>query len=153
MALLRGERLTGLHPTLIAIVKRAATKVPFDITVIEGLRTDEQCYINFGKGRTPAECIKGNCPAKYSNTKVQKVTWVGHALSSNHRKKSDGFGHAVDLFPGTWTDLKVYDAMAKAMREAAAELGVKNMRWGADWDRDGKIRERGENDNPHFELV
>lgn len=153
MALKHPERMTELHPTLIRVIKRAAELVPFDITIIEGVRSDEQCYINFGKGRTPAECIKGNCPVKYSNSKLAKVTWVNHALSSNHRKKADGYGHAVDLFPGTWTDLKVYDAMAKAMKQAATEFGVKNMRWGADWDRDGKPREKGETDNPHFELV
>jgi peptidoglycan L-alanyl-D-glutamate endopeptidase CwlK len=152
--LLHGERLTGVHPSLINVVKKAVAKVPFDVTVIEGVRSDEQCYINFGKGRTPAECIKGNCPAKYSNPNVAKVTWLNHALSCNHRKKPDGFGHAVDLFPGTW-DVKTggpYDQMKVAMFEAAKEAGVK-LRWGADWNQNGKCREHGETDNPHFELV
>lgn len=154
MALLHPERLTDVHPTLIAIVKRAVTKVPFDVTVIEGVRSDEQCYINFGKGRTPAQCIAGNCPAKYSNPHVAKVTWLNHALSCNHRKKADGKGHAVDLFPGTW-DVKTggpYDVMKNAMFEAAKELGA-HIRWGADWNQNGKCREHGETDNPHFELV
>jgi peptidoglycan L-alanyl-D-glutamate endopeptidase CwlK len=38
------------------------------------------------------------------------------------------------------------------MFAAAKELGVP-IRWGADWERDGKPRERGVTDSPHFELV
>jgi peptidoglycan L-alanyl-D-glutamate endopeptidase CwlK len=41
--------------------------------------------------------------------------------------------------------------MAKAMLAAAKELGI-GIRWGADWDSDGKPREKGETDSPHFEL-
>jgi peptidoglycan L-alanyl-D-glutamate endopeptidase CwlK len=26
------------------------------------------------------------------------------------------------------------------------------LRWGADWNRNGNPRERGESDSPHFEL-
>jgi peptidoglycan L-alanyl-D-glutamate endopeptidase CwlK len=80
-----------------------------------------------------------------------KVTWT---LTSNHFVKSDGFGHAVDLvpYPVDWTDLKKFDAIGRAMFAAADELGIK-IRWGADWDRDGKPRERGESDSPHFELA
>lgn len=154
MALLHPEKLTQVHPMLIRIVKRAANLVPFDISVIEGVRSDEQCYINFGKGRTPMECIKGNCPVKYSNPKATKITWLNHALSCNHRRKPDGFGHAVDLFPGTW-EVKTggpYDMLSRAMMQAAHEIGAK-IRWGADWNQNGKTREHGETDNPHFELL
>lgn len=154
MALLHPERLTQVDPRLIRVTKRAVELVPFDVTVIEGVRSDEQCYINFGKGRTVAECIKGNCPAKYSNTKLPKITWLNHALSCNHRCKPGGFGRAVDLFPGTWA-VKTggpYDVLSKAMFQAAKEFGVK-LRWGADWNCNGKPREHGETDNPHFELV
>ena len=38
------------------------------------------------------------------------------------------------------------------MFAAADDLNVA-VRWGADWDRDGKPRERGESDSPHFELA
>lgn len=152
--ILHPERLTQVHPTLINIVKRAVATLPFDVTVIEGVRTDEQCYINFGKGRNVAQCIAGNCPAKYANPGVAKITWLNHALSCNHRRKADGFGHAVDLFPGTW-DVKTggpYDIVAKAMFDAAKLAGA-HIRWGADWNQNGKPREKGETDNPHFELL
>lgn len=154
MALLHGERLTDVDPALITIIKRAVAKVPFDVTVIEGVRSDEQCYINFGKGRTPAECIKGNCPVKYSNPKAAKITWLNHALSCNHRKKPGSYGKAVDLFPGTW-EVKTggaYDVLKAAVFAEAKVAGVK-LRWGADWNQNGRCREHGETDNPHFELV
>lgn len=152
MSLLHPERLTQVHPTLIAIAKKAVEALPFDVTVIEGVRSDEQCFINFGKGRTAAQCLAGNCPAKYAQPHLGKITWLNHALSCNHRKKPDGFGHAVDLYPGTWTDLSKYVALSKAMFHAAAELKA-HIRWGADWNQNGKIHEHGETDNPHFELV
>src|SRR5690242_12891040 len=93
------ERMVGLHPDLIRVLNKAISISAIDFTIIEGLRSDEQCYINFGKGRTAAQCIAAGCPAHYANPKAAKVTWVNHPLSSNHRKKSDGFGHAVDIYP------------------------------------------------------
>lgn len=147
------KRLDGLHPDLAAIIKQAARMDCIKFMVLEGVRSDEQCYINFGKGRNAAQCAAGGCPAKYAQPRLAKVTWVGHALSSNHRKKADGFGHAVDLLPEPydWKDLSHFDRLAKAMFAAAAILR-KSIRWGADWDMDGNPRERGETDSPHFEL-
>jgi peptidoglycan L-alanyl-D-glutamate endopeptidase CwlK len=50
-----------------------------------------------------------------------------------------------------WNNLKSFDQVAAAMRATAKELGIA-IRWGADWDNDGKPREKGESDSPHFEL-
>jgi peptidoglycan L-alanyl-D-glutamate endopeptidase CwlK len=51
-----------------------------------------------------------------------------------------------------WNDLERFDALAGLMFRAAEQEGVK-ITWGADWDRDGVPRERGESDSPHFELA
>lgn len=145
--ILHPERMTQLHPKLIATIKRGAEKLPFDILIVQGVRSDEECYVNFGKGRTPAECIKGNCPAKYSNPKVHKVTFLGHALSSNHRRKADGFGHAADLAPAPYNQNEPYarqKQLADAMLAAAKELGAP-VEWGGNWKKT--------KDFPHFELV
>ena len=130
------ERLDGVHPTLVRIVERAIQISPQDFMVLEGVRTPERQRELYAQGRTK--------PGK-------QVTWT---LTSNHFRKSDGYGHAVDIcpFPIDWNTPSKFDAMAKAMFDAAKELGVA-IRWGADWDRDGKPRERGESDSPHFELV
>lgn len=152
MAILHPERLTQVHPKLIAVIKKAAAALPYDITVIQGIRTDEQCYENFGKGRTAAQCIAGNCPAKYAQPHLAKVTWLGHALSCNHRKKADGFGHAVDVFAGSWTDKAKLLEDYHVIMQAAKDLGA-HVRYGGDWNQNGKLEEKGETDLVHFELL
>lgn len=155
------NNLSGVHPHLVAIVKRAITITGQDFVVIEGVRSREQCMVNYGKGRTASQCLAKGIPAKYANPLLPKVTWLKNPFNSKHCIQSDGTGHAVDIcpYPVDWTDIKKFDAIAQAMFEAQKQLkdeGVVpqsvNLRWGADWDRDGKPRERGEGDSPHFEL-
>ena len=153
-------RLIGLHPDLVKVLNLAISISDIDFTIIEGVRSDEQCYLNFGKGRTVAQCLAAGCPAKYANPKAAKVTWVNHPLSSNHRKKADGFGHAVDIYPYPVSLIlnatpkqyePLFDKISKVMFKAANELNIL-IRWGADWNMNNIPRERGETDNPHFEL-
>jgi peptidoglycan L-alanyl-D-glutamate endopeptidase CwlK len=153
-------RMKGLHPDLIKVLKKAIILTQQDFTIIEGVRSDEQCYINFGKGRTAEQCRAAGCPVKYANPRAAKVTWVRHPLNSNHRKKADGYGHAVDLYPYPVNLVlnarpkeyePLFDKIAVAMFTAAKELRI-SIRWGANWDLDNMPRERGETDNPHFEL-
>lgn len=127
------KRLEGVNPTLVSIIRRAAKRLPFPLFVVEGLRTRERQAELYAQGRTK--------PGR-------KVTWTLH---SKHLE-----GKAVDLAPlinGAidWADLSKFDAIAKAMQDAAKEVGVA-VRWGGDWDMDGQPRERGESDSPHFEL-
>lgn len=132
--------LKGVHPDLVRVVERAITLSAVDFSVLEGVRTPERQKALYAKGRTKPG---------------PKVTWT---LISNHFvNPKTGLGHAVDLapYPVDWEGpvrFPKFDAIAKAMFEAAKIEGVV-IRWGADWDRDGKPRERGETDSPHFELV
>jgi len=130
------RNLVGVHPDLVKVVTRAIEISPCDFMVIEGVRTPERQAQLYAQGRTKP----GN-----------KVTWT---LKSNHFKQADGFGHAVDLLPEPydWKDPGQFDKVARAMREAGKQLGVK-IRWGGDWDQDGRSREKGETDSPHFELA
>ena len=51
--------------------------------------------------------------------------------------------------------LNVLTQMLEAQKQLKAEGKIPTnttMRWGADWDNDGKPRERGESDSPHFEI-
>lgn len=139
------SRLEGVHPKLIAVVQGAmavmndwdANGIPTtDFMVLEGVRTPARQKELYAQGRTK--------PGKI-------VTWT---LNSNHFINSKtGYGHAVDLvpYPVDWNDLKKFDRISRAMFAAAAKLDTP-IRWGADWDRDGIPRERGESDSPHFEL-
>ena len=143
------SRLVGLNANLEAVVKRAIEITEQDFMVVEGVRSKEQCFINYGKGRTAEQCLTKGVPAQYAQPKLAKVTWLNNPLSSKHVT-----GHAVDLvpYPVDWEDATKFDKVAKAMFAAAKELGV-SIRWGADWDDDGVFREKGETDSPHFELV
>jgi peptidoglycan L-alanyl-D-glutamate endopeptidase CwlK len=129
--------LEGVHPSLVAVVKRAIEITKQDFVVIEGVRTQARQDELWAQGRTKPGPV---------------VTWTKDA--SSHGIGPDGYGHAVDIcpYPVDWNDLAKFDAIALAMFSAASEVGVR-LRWGADWDMNGKPRERGESDSPHFELV
>lgn len=134
-----GERslknMEGVHPKLVRVLKLAITKSKVDFMVIEGVRSLERQKQLYAQGRT--------APGKI-------VTWT---LNSNHFKKGDGFGHAVDILPAPydWKDPAPFDEVYRAMMGASSELGVP-IRSGMDWDRDGKLREAKETDSPHYEL-
>ena len=123
-------RLKGVDETLVNVVKRAIEISEVDFTVLEGVRTLERQRELYAQGRT--------APGKI-------VTWT---MKSRHIE-----GKAVDLvpYPLDWNDLEKFNKIKDAMFQAAREQDV-NLRWGADWDGDGKYREKGEYDSPHFEL-
>lgn len=147
------KNLIGVHPRLVRVVERAIQLSTVDFMVLEGVRSRDQAWINWGKGRTAAQCRAAGVPVKYAQPNMARVTWLKNPLNSKHCLQSDGYGHAVDLvpYPVDWDDLSKFDAIAKAMLTAAAELKT-TVRWGADWDQDGNPRERGETDSPHFEI-
>jgi D-alanyl-D-alanine dipeptidase len=129
------DRLKGVDNKLVSVVKRAIEISEVDFMVVEGLRTKQRQEGLYAQGRTKAGKI---------------VTWT---MKSKH---IDGL--AVDIAPVNkdgsidWNSLVKFDKMAQAMFNAAKELNV-DIRWGADWNQNGKKREKGETDSPHFELV
>lgn len=153
--------LVGVHPDLQLVVRKALTLTSVDFMVSEGVRTDARCFETFGKGRTAAQMLAVGAPMKYAQPKEAMVTKVKNPLNTKHRKQGTGYGHAVDLLPDpfNWGHFQVmtpekyalFDEVSRAMFEASRLLSIP-IRWGADWDQDGKPRERGESDNPHFEL-
>lgn len=141
------DRLEGVHPDLVKVVKRAAEMATAqqDFTVLEGVRSKEQMCINYGKGRTVSECLAKGVPAKYSEPSKAKVTWLTNPFNSMHRIFPDGFGHAVDLapYPIDWQDFGRFRKTVELMKQAAAQCGV-DIVCGADWPKQ---------DLPHFELA
>lgn len=100
------NKLTGVHPELVRVVRRAIEITHTDFTVIEGLRSIERqkSLYNLGQSKT---------------------------LRSRHLT-----GHAVDLaalVDGVinW-EPEVYANIAQAMKAAASELDVP-VQWGGDW--------------------
>ena len=144
-------KLEGVHPDMIATVKRAIelTKVDFGVTF--GVRTLEEQKKLYAAGRS-------------------------QTMNSKHLIQDSGFSHAVDLVaydgPNVVWELSVYDDIADAMSEAANEVGC-DIKWGASWSV-GNIaayvgtmedamneyidlrRSQGRRpfiDGPHFELM
>lgn len=111
------ERLKGVHPDLVRVVERAIQLTEVDFTVLEGLRTvaRQQQLVKSGASKT---------------------------MRSRHIT-----GHAVDLAAAIdgeirW-DWPLYHKIAKAVKQAAAELKVP-IEWGGDW--------RSFKDGPHWQL-
>lgn len=140
------DRLVGVNPQLVEVVKLAIELATVDFGVVEGLRTLEtqKRYVETGKSQT---------------------------MNSKHLT-----GDAVDLVAYidgqvSW-ELNVYDNLADAMKTAAAQKGV-GLKWGAAWnvpdirnwqgsmeaamnhyiDERRKQGKRPFIDAPHFELV
>jgi peptidoglycan L-alanyl-D-glutamate endopeptidase CwlK len=144
-------KLEGVHPDMVATVKRAIelTKVDFGISC--GLRTVEEQKRLVATGRS-------------------------QTMNSKHIPQSDEYSHAVDCLAYVDGDvvweINVYDDICDAMAAAAKETGA-SIKWGAAWS-EGDIRaytgtaedamnayidlRRSQSrrpfiDGPHFELM
>lgn len=155
------DNLTGVHNDLVQIVRHAITISTQDFVVIEGLRSRTQCMINYGKGRSASECIAKGVDAKYAKPFEKKVTWLKNPFASKHCAGGDGKGCAVDIapYPIDWQDTKKFDAIADAMFKAQTALKQQGaiaqstqLVWGADWNKNGVARERGEYDAVHWQI-
>lgn len=117
------QRLDGVHPDLVRVIKRAAELSPVEFRVLEGLRTRER----------QAQLVKQG---------------ASHTMRSRHIT-----GHAVDIAPYLDTDgdgdrevswhWPHYNALAPWIKRAAEQEGVKVVH-GASW--------RTFPDAPHWEL-
>ncbi len=130
------DRLQGVNPRLVSVVRRAIEITEQDFSVSEGVRAQDRQSKLLADGRT-------------------------RTMRSKHLVQSDGTGHAVDLYPAGFPDVpsipaSAYRLVAQAMEQAAHELGI-SIRWGNDWDRDGvevpMDPDESFSDQPHFELV
>lgn len=126
------KNLEGVHPKLISCVHRAIEITTQDFTVIEGLRTLEKQREYVARG-------------------------VSKTMKSRHLKQTDGYGHAVDIYPYYDGSVQVhaqfsrFKAIRDAMFRAASELGI-TLTWGADWDSDGDTGDERFVDSPHFQI-
>ena len=97
------QRLSGVHPDLVDVVKRAIEITEQDFSVTEGIRHIER---------------------------QKKLVATGKSTTLNSRHLT---GHAVDLvpYPVSW-DWEYFYPIADAMKQAAEELDV-DLEWGGDW--------------------
>jgi peptidoglycan L-alanyl-D-glutamate endopeptidase CwlK len=100
------ERLRGVHPDLVKVVRRAIEITPIDFSIVEGLRTLARQRELVGSG-------------------------ASQTMASRHLT-----GHAVDVAPFEggqihW-DWPRFRVLAPAIQQAAADVDV-NVEWGANW--------------------
>ncbi|MDH2997172.1 peptidase M15 [Pasteurellaceae bacterium LFhippo2] len=116
--------LKGVHKDLVKVARRALELSEIDFTVIEGVRTKARQQQLYKQGATKT-------------------------MNSRHLT-----GHAIDIvpYPVDWNDLEKFGKLAKAMFAAANELKIP-IRWGGDWNRNGRSDDEKFYDGPHFELL
>ena len=136
------DKMEKVHPKLVEVMKAAITDSPFDFRITDGARTAEEQFALYQIGRSKPGRIVTNCDGKRAK--------------SNHQIKSDGYGHAVDIFPcgviengeyRKFTSAEGYDEkklklIADHILAVAKSKNV-NIEWGGNWKM---------NDTPHFEL-
>lgn len=144
-------KLEGVHPNMVATVKRAIELTSVDFGVTYGVRTLSEQEKLYASGRS-------------------------QTMKSKHLIQEDGYSHAVDLVAYDGSDviweINVYDNIADAMAAAAMEVGCA-IKWGAAWSvgniarYDGTMEDamneyidlrRSQSrrpfiDGPHFELM
>ena len=100
------ERLNGVHPDLVKVVRRALEISKVDFAVLEGVRSPER----------QAQMVKSG---------------ASQTLNSRHLT-----GHAIDVAPVVGNQVRwdwpLYYPLAEAMKAAAAELNIP-IEWGGDW--------------------
>jgi len=126
-------RLKSCNHNLQKVFRHVSRK--FDIRIVCGHRGRDAQEKAFGEGK--------------SNL---------HFPSSKHNSEP---ANAIDIAPGymeggkfqiDWNDVKAFSYVAGYAMAYAASIGIK-LRWGGDWDGDGKVRDNRFNDLPHFEEV
>lgn len=136
------DKMKKVHPKLVEVMKAAIVGSPFDFRITAGARTAEEQFALYQKGRTLPGPKVTNCDGKN--------------FKSNHQIKSDGYGHAVDVFPCGVIENGVYrkftseegydDKKLKSIANhilAIAKSKNVNVEWGGNWKM---------HDTPHFEL-
>lgn len=120
-----GECHPDLQRLVHAVVKRLPA--PYDLTVLCGWRN---------KVEQDAAYARGASKLKYPESKHNKVPSL-----------------AVDLglYPYEPKDVKAAAFLAGFVFAVAADLGI-SVRWGNDWNRNGKTIDETFHDLPHFEL-
>src|ERR1044072_9074402 len=84
------QRMNGVHPSIRKVLIRAAELCEIQFFVAETVRSEEQCRINYGKGRTAAQLKAKGIDAKYAAPKLDKVTWLINPYNSKHCVQPDG---------------------------------------------------------------
>lgn len=98
------QRLSTIKPELQKVCLKAFETVPFDVTILEGIRTKERQKQLVAEGRS-------------------------QTMNSRHLT-----GDAVDIapYPIDWKDVARFKTLSEHMKAASKELNIP-IEWGGDW--------------------
>lgn len=116
------DKLVGVHPELVRVVRRAIEITDVDFVVTEGVRTYDRQRQLYNQGASTTMNSR-----HLNGMAVDLAAWVQIAGAKGEVR---------------W-DWPLYHRIAAAMKVAANELGV-SIIWGGDW--------KTFKDGPHFEL-
>lgn len=127
------ERLATCHSDLQRVLNEAIKHCDFSVTY--GYRSYEEQAALYAQGRTTPGPI---------------VTWSKPGESKHNISPSP----AVDIapYPIDWKDEAAFAHLAGVIRGIAMSMGIK-IRWGGDWNQNGKTADERKTDFPHLELV
>ena len=130
------ERLNGVHPSLVFLVQSAMETQIMDFSVNEGVRTLDRQKDLVSKG-------------------------ASKTMKSKHLVQSDGYGHAVDLYPypidmeavnrNNAVEIVRFGVLAGIIKSIAWTHGIE-IEWGGDFDSDGQTLDSTFFDAPHIQL-
>ena len=123
------DKINTCHESLRELVYKAMDYQRFDIVVIEGHRSDER---------------QGELKRKNLSKK-----------SAGESKHNYFPSLAIDLMPSPttkWDDIETFKRFGEFIIGVAAGLDIL-IRWGGDWDMDGKTNDQKFNDYVYFELI
>lgn len=131
------KKLSTCCPELIAVAARALELSPYDFTIVHGWRNEEVQNALFDR-------------------RASQKPWP----ESKHNAMQDDqpASEAVDFAPyidGTihWDDTHIFAVVAGCFLAAAKEKGFR-LRWGGDWDSDGKSKgDQTFMDYGHVEII
>lgn len=118
------NKMEGVHPTLIRLIKESIVDSPFDFAITQGVRSAAYQHELYQQGRTKPGRIITNAD--------------GYRRKSNHQVKEDGLGYAVDFVivnPDSsydWNSINKYIAVGEHICNVAKELGIQ-VSWGGRW--------------------
>lgn len=130
------KRLETCDPRLQRVIHTASEIM--DMSVLCGVRNrvDQDKAFEEGKSKLRWPESKHNLrPGKFHSTAVDVIPYF-----------LEGKEHY------DWRDLLAFARLAGVIMAVAHTMGIK-LRWGGDWDMDGRSRDERFHDLPHFELV
>lgn len=138
------EKLSTCDPDLQRVMKLAISRSNLDFGITEGHRSIERQKQLFDEGKSKIDGITKKGKHNYLPSKAVDI-YIYHPDLETRRKLAYDKAH-LSYVAG------VVDSCARELAEKG--LFPFEIRWGANWDRDGIIDyDQSFDDFPHFELI